>query len=60
MISPIPALVENGSLISVLIKTIAAPPIGPKMKPPIIAGKFENWISKKLGKMNGNGNFKVK
>jgi hypothetical protein len=42
IISPAPAVVENGSFINVLIKIIAPPPSGPKTNPPIMAGKLEN------------------
>ena len=39
-----------------LTTTIKHPPRGPSTNPPKIAGKFENWISKKDGK-KGSGNF---
>ena len=54
--SPIPPVEVIGSFSNVLITTTSDPPNGPKAKPAIIAGKLENWISKKLGNKKGSGN----
>ena len=52
--SPTNEVAEKGNLIKILITTVNTPPIGPKVKPQIKAGKSERWISKKGGK-NGSG-----